>query len=50
MELNASSERSGKNVAELFSEASQSHCVTGKSGGADFTKLIADISAKNAAK
>ncbi|XP_063681384.1 replication factor C subunit 1-like isoform X2 [Bolinopsis microptera] len=49
-ELNASSERTGKNVAELFSEASQSHCVTGKSGAADFTKLVADISAKNAAK
>ncbi|KAL5253848.1 hypothetical protein ACHWQZ_G013581 [Mnemiopsis leidyi] len=50
MELNASSDRAGKNVAELFSEASQSHCVTGKSGAADFTKLIADISARNANK
>ena len=37
-------------MAELLSEASQSHSVTGKSGAADFTKILADITAKNAAQ
>ena len=50
LELNPGSERTGKSVADLFSEASQSHSVAGQRGGADFTKLMKDIELRHKAK
>ena len=49
-EMDASNERSGKNVGEVFNEACRSHSVSGKSGSADFTRIMADIAAKNNTK